>query len=148
MDKVEHPFYTVCRERDGSVTIDLKGVFLRHRTIYRHAATQYKLNSCTHCHTRCENSLIHSVVEFSCPIPVWSLENVVSYGVMCGVRVEEALSVLAYFHQVRSVLYFSQYQSLCLTVLGVVSFVVDVLKPIFRHDHKHLEYNTRFRGQS
>ena len=85
------------------------------------------------------------VVNYSSPIPVWSMESVTSYGERCGLGKDEAQFVLPYLHQVSSVLYFPQYPSLRLTVFGLVSFVVDVLKTIFRHDHERsLQYDMRF----
>ena len=85
------------------------------------------------------------VVNYSSPIPVWSMKSVASYGERCGLGKDEAQFVLPYLHQVSSVLYFPHYPSLCLTVFGLVSFVVDVLKAIFRHDHEwSLEYDMRF----
>ena len=85
------------------------------------------------------------VVNYSSPIPVWSVKSVASYGERCGLGKDEAQFVLPYLHQVSSVLYFPQYPSLRLTVFGLVSFVVDVLKAIFRHDHERsLEYDMRF----
>ena len=85
------------------------------------------------------------VVNYSSPIPVWSVKSVTSYGVRCGLGKDEAQFVLPYLHQVSSVLYFPYYPSLHLTVFGLVSFVVDVLKVIFRHDHDwSLQYDMRF----
>ena len=85
------------------------------------------------------------VVNYSSPIPVWSAKSVTSYGVRCGLGEDEAQFVLPYLHQVSSVLYFPQYPSLRLTVFGLVSFVVDVLKAIFCHDHERsLQYDIRF----
>ena len=85
------------------------------------------------------------VVNHSSPIPVWSVKSVTSYGVRCGLGKDEAQFVLPYLHQVSCVLYFPQYPSLSLTVFGLVSFVVDVLKAIFRHDHERsLQYDIRF----
>ena len=85
------------------------------------------------------------VVNYSSPIPVWSVKSVISYGERCGLGKDEAQFVLPYLHQVSSVLYFPRYPSLRLTVFGLVSFVVDVLKAIFRHDHERsLQYDVRF----
>ena len=85
------------------------------------------------------------VVNYCSPIPVWSVKSVTSYGERCGLGKDEAQFVLPYLHQVSSVLYFLRYPSLCLTVFGLVSFVVDVLKAIFRHDHdRSLQYDMRF----
>ena len=85
------------------------------------------------------------VVKYSSPIPVWSVKSVTSYGERCGLGKDEAQFVLSYLHQVSSVLYFPRYPSLRLTVFGLVSFVVDVLKVIFRHDHERsLQYDIRF----
>ena len=94
--------------------------------------------------------LLHSrhnqlVVNYSSPIPVWSMKSVTSYGERCGLGKDEAQFVLPYLHQVSSVLYFPQYPSLRVIVFGLVSFVVDVLKAIFRHDHERsLQYDMRF----
>ena len=76
------------------------------------------------------------VVNYSSPIPVWSVKSVTSYAVRCGLGKDEAQFVLPYLHQVSSVLYFPCCPSLCLTLFGRVSFVVDVLKAIFSHDHE------------
>ena len=85
------------------------------------------------------------VVNYSSPIPVWSVKSVTSYGERCGLGKDEAQFVLPYLHQVSSVLYFPRYPSLRLTVFGLVSFVVDVLKAIFHHDHdRSLQYDMRF----
>ena len=90
-----------------------------------------------------QNKLL--VVDYSSPIPVWSVKSVTSYGERCGLGKDEAQFVLPYLHQVSSVLYFPCYPSLRLTVFGLVSFVVDVLKAIFRHDHdRSLQYDVRF----
>ena len=85
------------------------------------------------------------VVNYFSPIPVWSVKSVISYGERCGLGKDDAQFVLPYLHQVSSVLYFPHYPSLRLTVFGLVSFVVDVLKAIFCHDHeKSLQYDMRF----
>ena len=85
------------------------------------------------------------VVNYSSPIPVWSVESVTLYGIRCGLGKDEGQFVLPYLHQVSSILYFPRYPSLCLAVFGLVSFVVDVLKPIFCHDHERsLQYDVRF----
>jgi hypothetical protein len=85
------------------------------------------------------------VVNYSSPIPVWSVKSVTSYGLKFGLGTEEVQSVLPYFHQVSSILYFPLYPSLRCTVFGLVSFVIDVLKVIFHHDHVNsLQYDKRF----
>jgi hypothetical protein len=85
------------------------------------------------------------VVSNSSPIPVWSVKSVTSYGVKCGLSKDEVQSVLLYLHQVSSLLYFHLYPSLRFSVFGLVSFVIDVLKMIFHHEHeKSLQYDMRF----
>jgi hypothetical protein len=85
------------------------------------------------------------VVNYSSPIPVWSMNSVISYGIRCGLSKDEVLSVLPYLHQVNSILHFSSYPSLHYTVFGQVSFVIDILKVIFHHDHESsLQYDIKF----
>jgi GTPase SAR1 family protein len=94
-----------------------------------------------------ENRLL--VVNYSSTVPVWSLDSVISYSVRCGIAENEVQAVLPYLHQVSSILYFSLYPSLRLTLFGQVSFVIDVLKTIFYHDHEgRLQYDRRFRQYS
>ena len=63
-----------------------------------------------------------------------------------GLTEEMCLELLIYLNRVGSILYYSYQKTLSQVLFPVPSFVVNVLKAVFRHDHHLLEYDYRFIG--
>ncbi|XP_062505344.1 uncharacterized protein LOC134182038 isoform X2 [Corticium candelabrum] len=63
-----------------------------------------------------------------------------------GLTEERCLELLIYLNKVGSILYYSYQKTLSQVLFPVPSFVVNVLKAVFRHDHHLLEYDYRFYG--
>ena len=63
-----------------------------------------------------------------------------------GLTEEMCLELLIYLNKVGSILYYSYQKTLSQVLFPVPSFVVNVLKAVFRHDHHLLEYDYRFIG--
>ena len=63
-----------------------------------------------------------------------------------GLTEERCRELLVYLNRVGSILHYSYQKTLSQVLFPVPSFVVNVLKAVFRHDHHLLVYDSRFIG--
>jgi hypothetical protein len=80
--------------------------------------------------------------------PILDIVDVVDVSFQCGLEKESTLNLLRYLHNVGSLLFFSRHPALRDVVFSSTSFVIDVFKAVFRHDHDRLCYDhKRFGGE-
>ena len=78
-------------------------------------------------------------------VPITDVSDAMQLCVEHGLTEESCRELLNYLNQVGSILYYSHHPPLAEVLFPKPPSVVTVLKAVFRHDHKDLAYDHRFR---